>query len=92
MTLEELAVINHRHRSNLSREEHSTLKQLRNKSLVLLPSDKGGEFCCLSEDQYQRAANEHLSDQTYRQVRTIKVDTVERRLNHIHSIFIVLCI
>jgi len=36
---------------NLTMDEKKTLTSLKDKELVLLPSDKGGEFCCLTTDQ-----------------------------------------
>jgi hypothetical protein len=36
-----------RHTSNLSRHEEQTLLNLKQKPLICLPSDKGGEFCVI---------------------------------------------
>jgi len=68
-------------RTNLSRNEHTTLRTLRMKNLILIPSDKGGEFCSLTQEQYHNAAINHLSGSAYKKVRNIKATTVEKRIN-----------
>jgi len=70
-----------RHRSNLSVNELRTLRSLRNKNLLLLPSDKGGEFCALTRQQYHSAAINHLSGPAYRKIRNVKPLTIEKRIN-----------
>ena len=70
-----------RHKSNLTNLELNTLKSLKKKNLIFLPSDKGGEFCCLTSEQYNNAAMDHLRGDVYKQVRNIKVETVERKIN-----------
>ena len=49
--------------------------------MVFLPSDKGGEFCCMTTQQYNTAAFNHLNSDVYKQVRSIKVETVEKKIN-----------
>ena len=71
-------------RSNLTQQEKTTIKQLRDKDLIYLPSDKGGEFCIIEKDRYDSAALEHLNDATtYRPSRITKPQTIEKKINNI---------
>lgn len=49
-------------KNNLSSKELVTLKSLKDKHFVFLPSDKGGEFCVIENNKYDEAAFNHLSD------------------------------
>ena len=66
---------------NITRQEKQTIKSLKAKDCVYLPSDKGGEFCVLSRAEYSAAGKEHLSNEVYEQVKKIAVSTIETRLN-----------
>lgn len=68
-------------RSNLSKEEFQTLKILRSKSLVYLPSDKGTEFCVIPEGQYNQAGEDHLADNAIYARAKIAASTIETRVN-----------
>jgi hypothetical protein len=71
---------------NLSIEERTTLRQLKAKPLVFLPSDKGGEFCVLQKELYTELGNQHLSDRTiYKAINHIQAKTVEKKLNTVWS-------
>ena len=72
---------NYSYKCNLSNEERNTLKELKNKNLVYIPSDKGGEMCCLTTEQYERAARNHLQSNTYSEINSITVETLERKIN-----------
>ena len=57
------------------------LKSKRKKNVMLLPSDKSGEFCCRINEQYITATMNHLNRDAYKQVRNIKVEIVEKKIN-----------
>ena len=67
--------------SNLSNNECRTLRDLRNKPLVYLPSDKGSEFCVITETQYIKAGEEHLCDDAIYVRAKIAASTIETRVN-----------
>jgi hypothetical protein len=67
---------------NLSNMERATLKTLRQKDFIYLPSDKGGEFCVIEKSRYINLGMEHLNDSsTYRQIPHISPKTIEKRIN-----------
>lgn len=67
---------------NLSRKEMTTLKTLKRKDLVYLPSDKGTEFCTISTTEYDRAAFEHLGDESsYQPISHMASSTIEDKIN-----------
>jgi len=69
---------------NLTNEEKRAVRSLKNKNICILPSDKGREFCVISNTTYTQLANEHLSDRNvYIEVRQIKAPTIEKRINKI---------
>ena len=68
-------------RSNLSKEDFQTLKGLRGKPLVYLPSDKGSEFCVIEETQYTKAGEDHLCDNTIYARAKVAASTIEKRVN-----------
>ena len=71
-------------RSNLSKEDMRIIKNLREKPIVCLPSDKGGEFCVVESVKYTQAANEHLSDtNTYKKVARMSAPTIEKKINKV---------
>ena len=73
-------------RGNLSRKELATIKELREKPLIYLPSDKGSEFCVLEEDKYVQAGQAHLQDEaTYLKVKINSCDSIEKRINAVWS-------
>ena len=39
-----------------------TIKDLKEKDLIYLPSDKGTEFCIIQKDSYSKAALDYLND------------------------------
>ena len=68
--------------SNLTQRELSALKDLRKKPLVYLPSDKSGEFCIISQTEYDRGGESHLQDtETYTEIRKIQATTIENKIN-----------
>lgn len=68
--------------SNLTPTECKTIRSLKQKDLVFLPSDKGGEFCVVDQERYDNAALNHLSDTSvYRTSRITKPQTIERKIN-----------
>ena len=67
---------------NLTRNEQKTLKELKQKPLTYLPSDKGGEFCVIETDRYNTAALQHLSDTTiYKPTSRMTAKTIESKIN-----------
>jgi hypothetical protein len=70
----------------MSLSDWKTLKCLKRKPLVYLPSDKGGEFCAIEKDRYLTAGMEHLTDTTtYEAVSHMKARSVEVKINRIWS-------
>ena len=68
-------------RSNLSRDEFQTLKDLKKKPLVYLPSDKGSEFCVINESQYVHVGEDHLCNTDIYTKAKIAASTIETRVN-----------
>ena len=69
-------------RSNLTKEEMAAVKGLRRKPIVILPSDKGGEFCAINSVQYTEAGLKHLSDtKFYKEIKKISASTIENKTN-----------
>jgi hypothetical protein len=67
---------------NMTKMEIKTLQNLRKKDLVFLPSDKGGEFCIVSTNDYEDAALRHLGDEnTYRKTARMTAKTIETKIN-----------
>ena len=67
---------------NISKAETKILHDLRQKDLVFLPSDRGGEFCVISSNEYQQAALKHLDDETiYKKVTRMTAKTIETKIN-----------
>ena len=58
---------------NLSKNERNCLRQLKEKDITLLPSDKGGEFCAIDTESYNKAVKLHL-DETSAYKRTLNHD------------------
>ena len=52
-------VHNKQAKSNLSKDDKKSLKKLQTKPFVYLPSDKGGEFCVIQENDYSNLGFEH---------------------------------
>jgi hypothetical protein len=68
---------------NLSRDDHSILKQLKRKPLIFLPSDKGGEFCVIDELRYKELGFQHLNNpSTYQPIPHITTKTIENKVNN----------
>ena len=69
--------------SNLTPEERKCLNTLKKKTnLILMPSDKGGEFCAMTTEMYASAVTKHLENRTtYRVMHNISAETVESRIN-----------
>ena len=44
--------------------ERSAITSLKQKPYIYLPSDKGGEFCVMTKEEYNEAALNHLNDCT----------------------------
>lgn len=68
--------------TNLNSAEKHTIKALRKKDNIYLPSDKGGEFCVIDLQTYNEAALQHLEDpHTYRKIPRMSAKTVEGKIN-----------
>lgn len=68
--------------TNLTKPEKETLRSLKRKGLVCLPSDKGSEFCILDIQTYTEAALNHLNDSTtYKRVPRMSAKTIEKKVN-----------
>ena len=58
------------------------MKILKEKSLEINLSDKGGEFCTISKEKYTELGLNHLNDaNTYKKYRTITAATIEAKIN-----------
>jgi len=69
---------------NLSSEERRIIKNLKEKDLCILPSDKGREFCIIDRATYNQLAENHLADQSvYKVTRNIQSSTIESRINNV---------
>jgi hypothetical protein len=61
-----------------------TIKNLKRKQLIFLPSDKGGEFCVVDKARYVTAGFEHLADtNTYRKIAHMQPKTIEAKVNRV---------
>lgn len=70
--------------SNLTPRERDTMKGLRNKNVVCLPSDKGGEMCVIDASIYDQLCNDHLGNvDVYQRVSHIKPKTIEDKINRV---------
>ena len=79
-----LKPINRKKGTNLTFEERKTLASLKDKNLNFLPSDKGGEFCVINQEQYTSLGMSHLNDNdTYKQVKAISAKCIETRINKV---------
>ena len=68
--------------SNISNVDKKTIKDLKEKDVICLPSDKGTEFCIIQKDRYSQAALDHLNDSnTYQKVPRMTAKTVENKVN-----------
>jgi hypothetical protein len=67
--------------NNLSKKEARILKDLRNKPLTYMPSDKGSEFCVIDNARYKHAGEDHLRDTNIYSKATIAISTIETRAN-----------
>ena len=71
-------------KGNLTEDDVRTIKRLREKPIICLPSDKGGEFCVIESNKYTKAATEHLSDgTTYKKVSRMSAPTIEKKINRV---------
>jgi hypothetical protein len=60
------------------------VKEIKERRLVCLPSDKGGEFCVVDERRYIEAGMEHLNDSsTYRTIPHLQAKTIETKINKV---------
>jgi hypothetical protein len=67
---------------NVTNLELSTINHLKQKPLIYLPSDKGGEFCIIDETRYKELGFNHLSDTSiYQPVAHITPKTIETKVN-----------
>ena len=66
---------------NLSQQEQKTLKSLKKKDLVLLPSDKGTEFCAIETKKYKEAGMVHLQDNNTYKSTKVAPSTIEKAIN-----------
>ena len=56
---------------------------MRNKELIYLPSDKGKEFCVISQNTYKQLAQDHLKDNNiYSEVTDIQSTQLENLINN----------
>ena len=68
--------------SNISNIDKETIKDLKEKDLIYLPSEKGTEFCIIQKDSYLQAALDHLNDSnTYQKVPRMTAKTIENKVN-----------
>ena len=68
--------------SNISHADKETIKNLKEKNYVCLPSDKCTDFCIIQRDTYTQLALVHLSDpNTYQMIPRISAKTVEKKIN-----------
>ena len=68
--------------SNITNVDKKTIKDLKEKDVICLPSDKGTEFCIIQKDRYSQAALDHLNDSnTYQKVPRMTAKTVENKVN-----------
>ena len=68
--------------SNIDKTDKKTIKELKEKNYICLPSDKGTEFCVIERDTYTRVALDHLNDaNTYQKVSCMSAKTVENKVN-----------
>ena len=62
--------------------DKKTIKELKEKNYVCLPSDKDTEFCVIQQDTYTRVALDYLNDaNTYQKVSRMSAKTVENKVN-----------
>ena len=67
---------------NLTENERQALRNLKEKDFIFLPSDKGGEFCVISQSEYRNLALSHLSDDsTYLHISHMTACTIEKKIN-----------
>ncbi|MEL7309754.1 MAG: hypothetical protein AAGK05_19180, partial [Pseudomonadota bacterium] len=70
--------------NNLTRKERLTLRALKKKEFIFLPSDKGGEFCVLENERYKEIGEQHLSNtDLYCSVSSISPKTIESKVNKV---------
>ena len=70
--------------SNLSKKELSAISSLRKKSIVILPTDKGGNFCVSSCVSYDEAVLQHLQNSShYRRISFVNCQVVEDKINRV---------
>ena len=55
---------------------------MRNKELIYLPSDKGKEFCIISQNSYNQLTLDHLKDNIYSEVTDIQSTQLESLINN----------
>ena len=68
--------------SNLPQEEVRALQSLKSRSIALMPSDKGGEFCAIDLQTYKDLGESHLADATtYQRVPRMTAKTIETKVN-----------
>ena len=76
--------VNIRKAHNLNSSERLALANLKKRDIVCLPSDKGGEFCVMENEQYLELGRNHLGDSTtYNVIKRISAKTVELRVNSV---------
>ena len=77
-------VNNSKSHPNINSQEIDTLKELTHRQdLQFLPSDKGGEFCIIDIEEYNRLGFLHLSDtNTYERITKINIQGIEKQINN----------
>ena len=72
----------HNTQGNLSSTQKQTLTSMRNRDLVYLPSDKGKEFCVISQNNYNQLALDHLKDNnTYIEITNTQPTHIQNKIN-----------
>ena len=69
---------------NLRPDERRAIKDINERGLKIVASDKGGDLCIVKGADYIKAINEHLdSNQIYRRVSLFKIEKLEERVNSV---------
>ena len=70
--------------SNLTSTEKQTIKSLKNRQNIYLPSDKSTEFCIIDQQRYDQSAKHHLNDpSTYRKIARMSAKAMEDKINKV---------
>jgi hypothetical protein len=74
----------HRLPSNLNHFERNALESFRNKGLLAVPCDKGGDLCVINKSDYDFAVAKHLDESPiYRRVSRFDVAKLDSKINDV---------